>query len=72
MRPCTCHPDERPPVCQYRYALSDCWKSSERQEFYDTVNDWMAGHGAWANEDSLDKLFEALAGYPHSQGPNHG
>lgn len=23
-RPCTCHPDERPAICQRRYALSEC------------------------------------------------
>lgn len=27
-RPCTCHPDYRPPVCQRRYAASEC------REFY--------------------------------------
>lgn len=23
-RSCTCHPDERPPVCQQKYAFSEC------------------------------------------------
>lgn len=22
--PCTCHPDDRPPVCQRRYAAGEC------------------------------------------------
>lgn len=31
-KPCTCHPGERPPICQRRYAASEC-----RQSF----NDWI-------------------------------
>lgn len=23
-RPCTCHPDDRPPVCMHRYAANEC------------------------------------------------
>ncbi len=23
-RPCTCHPQDRPPICMHRYALSEC------------------------------------------------
>src|ERR1700722_5355364 len=23
-RPCTCHPDDRPPVCQHRYGAREC------------------------------------------------
>lgn len=26
-KPCTCHPDDRPDVCQHKYALADCQKS---------------------------------------------
>ena len=30
-RDCTCHPDDRPPTCQHRYAASEC------QEAYRTA-----------------------------------
>lgn len=27
MKPCTCHPSERPFICQRKYANTDCWRS---------------------------------------------
>ena len=35
-RSCTCHPDDRPPVCQHLYAASEClhaWTVSERDRY---------------------------------------
>lgn len=30
-RPCTCHPDDAPMVCQRKYATSECWGELKRQ-----------------------------------------
>lgn len=31
-KPCTCHPDDRPPVCQHRYALQECRDTYEKSQ----------------------------------------
>lgn len=43
-RPCTCHPDDNPPVpCAEKYALSDCvgynWLETFRQHFPDEFSE---------------------------------
>ena len=38
-RSCTCHPDERPPVCQHRYAFSECKAAYEGRPYGEKVSD---------------------------------
>ena len=30
-RPCTCHPDDAPMLCQRKFATSECWDELKRQ-----------------------------------------
>ena len=37
-RPCTCHPDDRPPVCHHRYATSECQMVEATQQRWLTAS----------------------------------
>jgi hypothetical protein len=55
LRACTCHPDDRPPICQHRYAASECKAAYE----------WL-GQDLWLGAEikrlthERDKLIAAL------------
>jgi hypothetical protein len=65
-RPCTCHPDDNPPVpCAQKYALSECRAASEPTEVQ--IEAW--AHEIWAAaqtapcegiENAVDRIVGAL------------
>jgi hypothetical protein len=75
-RPCTCHVDDRPPVCQRRYETSAC------QQTYRELADWLLddtrfqlfGRGASAagGEDALSDVQLLRAGVPVDAPPSMG
>lgn len=47
-RPCTCHPDDNPPVpCAEKYALADCKKAAKPTQEQEQVRAWAIESGVW-------------------------
>jgi hypothetical protein len=59
-RGCTCHPDERPPVCQHKYALTDCLNLGAVKKAANLVFRIEAA-GAWEYEDGNFERWKAEA-----------
>ena len=73
-RPCTCHPDDNPPVpCPRMYALQDCRRAaalrelqqeSERLGLYDAERCWIESHSQPPPEDPEFVLVAFTSGDP--------
>jgi hypothetical protein len=77
-RDCTCHPDDRPPVCQHLYAAGDCMKSyALSRDEYATKRARAAAHVARAYGDEGEPLAVPPQpnlggeGSPDYQGPHY-
>lgn len=67
-RPCTCHPDDNPPVpCQKKYALSECRKAADEIERLRAENEELrrAMHKgrAWVANDGIAASYQTLGQY---------
>jgi hypothetical protein len=50
-RPCTCHPDDNPPVpCQHRYAITECRAAAEGRETVEEVLEVVGTYGPWGRD----------------------
>lgn len=62
VRPCTCHPADAPPTCQYRYALNECLLAASEQR--STAYPWVkCAGGDWELRDDEGFLYRAARSY---------
>lgn len=55
-RPCTCHPEDRPTICQRQYAASECQASAQAPEVSDAWIDALPfGEGMTAMKAAIRK-----------------
>jgi hypothetical protein len=77
---CTCHPDDRPPICLRRHAASEC-VAAYRARYPEIANAWADVEPSMAERDAMFDQGEPLMlppqpniggeGHPDYQGPHY-